>query len=69
MILTEAELEARTRKRRHRARARVLQAMGITFRLRGDGSVVVSRVHLDKLLGANSATPSINILPNWSALA
>lgn len=41
-----------TGKRRHEAHARVLNAMGVQHRVRPDGVVVVSRDHVEHLLGA-----------------
>lgn len=46
MILTPEEIAELTDKVRFTAQARVLKDMGIPYRLRPDGSIVVFRVHL-----------------------
>ncbi len=70
MILTETEIQALTQKRRHSAQARALKVMGITYRTRGDGSLVVSRSNVEQLLGTTTQSNSVTtILPNWGALA
>jgi hypothetical protein len=51
MLLEADELVALTRKRRPTAQARALRAMGVEHRTRADGSLVVSRAHVEALLG------------------
>lgn len=46
MILTDQELEELTGKSRHKAQAKVLDFMGIPYKVRPDGSLVVLRVYL-----------------------
>lgn len=46
MILSEKELEELTGKSRHKAQAKVLDFMGIPYKLRPDGSLVVLRSYL-----------------------
>ena len=41
MILTAADLALLTARRRHSAQKRVLDALGVPYRVRPDGSVVV----------------------------
>jgi|GEM_PF-3189623 len=70
MILTETEIQALTQKRRHPAQGRALQVIGITYRTRGDGSLVVSRSNVEQLLGTTTQSSSLRtVLPNWRALA
>ena len=52
MILTTEELVELTRRRRSDAQVRVLRFMGIEHRRRPDGSIAVSRAHVDAMLGA-----------------
>lgn len=51
MILTQEQLSELTGRRRHDAQAKVLRHMGIEFRQRPDGSLAVSRAHVDAVLG------------------
>lgn len=47
LCLTPAELCNLTRRVRHAAQARELNAMGIPYRTRRDGSLVVLRIHVE----------------------
>ena len=47
LCLTDEEVIALTGKRRHDAQVRELRTMGIEHRIRGDGSPMVLRVHLE----------------------
>lgn len=47
MILTEPELELLTGAKRHDAQARELDFLGVPYRKRRDGSIVVLRDHLN----------------------
>lgn len=51
MILTQDQLSELTGRRRHDAQAKVLRHMGIEFRQRPDGSLAVSKAHVDAVLG------------------
>ena len=46
MFLTDEELETLTGRTRHKAQAKVLDFMGIPYKSRPDGSLVVLRVNL-----------------------
>jgi len=47
MILTPPELEQLTGRKRTDAQARELRHMGIPFRCRSDGTIVVLRIHVE----------------------
>lgn len=62
MILTAPELIAFTGRRRASAQARQLEAWGIPYRKRNDGSIAVLRVHAEYLPGARRpAEPAVNL--------
>jgi hypothetical protein len=50
MILTAEEISEITRKVRPKAQAKVLSAMGFEFKLRLDGTLVVSREHAELVM-------------------
>lgn len=52
MYLTGDELAELTARKRRRAQAEELRALGIPFRTRRDGSIVVLRVAVELALGA-----------------
>ena len=54
MFLNKDELEQLTGKRRPKAQGRALDAMGIPYRRRPDGSPVVLRIHLDMSRGTDT---------------
>lgn len=70
MFLTPEELRELTDKRVRPAQVRVLRAMGIEHRVRPDGSVVVLRSHVEKLLGGDTkqSKKAPDIEPDWGAL-
>lgn len=51
--LTPEQLASYTGKSRAKAQARVLDAMGVPYRRRPDGSLIVLRVHVDYETKAN----------------
>jgi hypothetical protein len=51
MILTQEQVAELTDRRRRDSQAKVLRHMGIEFRQRPDGSLAVSRAHVDAVLG------------------
>lgn len=58
MWLTDEEVYELTRKKRYPAQLRALRAMGIEYRVRGDGSPGVARAHVEKVFGGGpSADP------------
>jgi hypothetical protein len=70
MFLDQHELIALTGRQRSDAQARILRALGLEHRVRPDGTLVVLRAHVERLLGADApgrehAQP---IEPDWSAI-
>jgi hypothetical protein len=51
IVLSEQELVELTKKERPSAQARVLDFMGIRYRPRPDGSIVVMRIHAETVEG------------------
>lgn len=67
--LDQEELVSLTGKTQHRKQERELAIMGIPYRVRGNGSLVVLRVHVEDVPGAtNSARVKAIPEPNWGAL-
>lgn len=68
-ILSEEDLYELTRRKYAPAQARQLRCMGIEHRARADGSLVVLRSHVEKILGA---VPQNHVKrkaePNWNAM-
>lgn len=69
MLLTDAEIAELTKKHRRPAQRKALNAMGVTHKVRPDGSLAVLRSHVEKLLGG---TPAAKVAreqePEWSAM-
>lgn len=59
-----------TGKTRRPSQIRELRFMGIEHRLRSDGSILVSRMHVEKLLDGDSVKRRIKerTEPKWSAI-
>jgi hypothetical protein len=71
MFLTRSELEQLTGNKRSDAQARALNFMGIDHKIRPDGSVVVLRAYVEKLLGLKHESKKDKRpedLMNWDAL-
>lgn len=70
MFLTEQEIIDLTGRKRHNAQRSALNAMGITSKVRADGSLVVLSAHVHKELGGSetSQTTPKQAEPNWGAL-
>lgn len=51
MFLTDDEIEALTGRKRKPAQARVLTFLGVEHKMRPDGSLVVLRSQVEKVLG------------------
>ena len=69
MFLTPEELRELTGRKRPSAQVRALRTMGIEHRVRPDGSLAVSRSHVEGLLSGvvgDKVKPPKQ--PNWSAL-
>jgi hypothetical protein len=68
-FLTPEEIAEITSKQRQGAQRRVLNALGISHKVRPDGSLVILRSHVERQLGGNAAAPAKKeIEPNWEAL-
>lgn len=57
MLLTETELQALTGRRRVDAQKRALEAMGLPYRVRHDGTLVVIRSHVER--DPRDSSPSV----------
>lgn len=69
MILTDEELKDLTGRSRKASQVQVLRFMGIEHRIRPDGSVAVSRAHVEQVLGAHvQARKPVEVEPNWAAI-
>jgi hypothetical protein len=70
MFLTEDEIRAASGRAQRHAQQKALTAMGIIFKLRADGSLLVLRSHIEAQLGG--APPAADrkkkeFIPNWGA--
>lgn len=54
MFLTEEEIRELTNRKQRCSQAMVLRALGITHKVRADGSLVVLRAHVEQELGYRS---------------
>lgn len=70
MILSQDELFELTGRRRSSSQIAVLNSLGIIHLVRPDGSVVVSKSHIEQILGVSfQSNFSIKTIePNWGAL-
>lgn len=69
MILTPDEITELTLKKHRAAQRAVLNALGIQHKVRPDGSLVVSRSHVEKELGADALSKTKKrTQPNWGAM-
>ncbi|MRT31210.1 DUF4224 domain-containing protein [Herbaspirillum sp. CAH-3] len=70
MFLNERDIADLTKRKRAKAQQKQLNAMGIQYKVRADGSLVVLQAHVEKLLGAGeqSARQLSVREPNWKAL-
>lgn len=70
MTLDEDEIVRITGgKVRHKAQARVLDQLGIPFKPRGDGSLVVSRTAAERALGGVVSSSPKAYEPDWGTVA
>lgn len=69
-FLSDAEVCQLTKKMRRSAQVRALRFMGVEHRIRSDGTVLISRSHIEKILDGDSS--SVRFLderePNWEAM-
>lgn len=71
MFLTREEIAELTGKKLVSHQTRALGIMGMEFRTRPDGSLVVLRAHVEKVLGLNQPKADRQDRrhePNWSAI-
>lgn len=69
MFLSEPQLYTLTRKKHCNAQALVLNALGINYLKRPDGSLIVSELHVQQLLGVEVNGVNLRqIVPDWSAI-
>lgn len=68
IILDPDEIKEITNRTRVHAQARMLRAMGIAHKPRADGSLVVLRSHVEKLLGGSVESKGKAIEPDWGAI-
>ena len=69
MFLTADEVSLLTGRVQRRAQRAVLTALGVTHKVRPDGSLVVARAHGDQLFGVTPVMAvSKEIQPNWDAI-
>lgn len=70
MFLTAEEIKELTKRTQHRAQVQALRALGITHKIRADGSPLVLRSHIEKELGGlpggHAATKDFQ--PNWDGI-
>lgn len=69
MFLTDEQIVELTKRTRRASQRKVLTAMGIEHRPRPDGSLVVLRSHVEKLLDSALANAKITVKnnePDWS---
>lgn len=65
MILTDDELRTLTGKKFRTSQAQVLRFMGIDYKMRPDGSLVVLRSQLETPFAVKRKTA---VEPNWDAI-
>lgn len=66
MFLDDDDLVALTGKQRRDAQARALNFMGVAYRLRPDGSVVVLRASVEQVFGIGLISKTRKTAPNFS---
>jgi hypothetical protein len=69
MFLDADEVRDLTNRIQRQAQAKMLRSLGITFKVRADGSALVLRSHVEKELGggAPAAARTREFTPNWGA--
>lgn len=69
MFLTDEELISLTQKKRQGSQRKVLNAMGVTHKVRPDNSIAVLRSHVEQVFGGIVTPPKRRPTePNWEAL-
>ncbi|MFM0210399.1 DUF4224 domain-containing protein [Paraburkholderia sediminicola] len=68
MFLSVDELVELTGRRQRESQAQALRMMGIEHKMRADGRLVVSRRHVEQVLGVASAgAVDVDAMIDWSA--
>lgn len=69
MFLDEDEVREMTDRKTRSAQRKMLNALGITYKVRADGSVLVLRAHVERELGGAPAQSARKreFIPNWNA--
>lgn len=67
MFLTSDEIKELTKRTQYRAQAQMLNYLGITHKVRSDGTLLVLRAHVEKEMGGlpDSKTKVKEFQPNW----
>ena len=66
-LIEGPELVKLTKRKKHSAQAKVLRFMGIEYKPRPDGSLAVSRAHVEKILGSGVvSSPRRRTAPDFS---
>jgi hypothetical protein len=69
MFLNAQELKELTKRKRSTSQIIVLRSLGIEHKVRPDGSVLVLRGHVERLLGGSHPLEKVQpIEPNWRAI-
>ena len=69
VLLTQADIVELTHRKHRKAQSKALAQMGIEHKTRPDGSLVVLKSHVEKILdGSDTAMIEKDFEPNWSAL-
>ena len=68
IYLTDEELEGITRRKKHVAQIRALTGMGIDYRVRPDGSPLVSRLAYERNMGGIDPKNTREESPDLSSL-
>jgi hypothetical protein len=70
MFLSEEEIREMTQRIKRSAQAKMLRSLGIVFKIRADGSLLVLRSHVEKEMGDAPAgkAKQKDYQPNWSGI-
>ncbi|TDY88452.1 UNVERIFIED_ORG: uncharacterized protein DUF4224 [Herbaspirillum seropedicae] len=70
MFLNETDIADLTKRKRAKAQQKQLNAMGIQYKVRADGSLVVLQTHVERLLGGLEQSVRQRAVrePNWEVL-
>lgn len=69
VFLDDSEISQMTRRKRRDAQRVMLNALGIQYMVRADGSFLISRSHVEKMLGGSETErKGKNLEPNWEAM-